>query len=295
MSEYMDKLLASAESENSVFKIIQRMKNNGGAKMKNIGEPRDLTKAGSFENMTNEFSSVNSVLDKVDAIDKRKNDAMNNMPDFSIYNALEKAAQESAATNAIKTETDGAFASLLSSIDTQLMNLHNDITKRKFPLANSSDSTQALRGAVEYNTAVAIMQNLKTTYPTNEVKEYSLQKRVDLASALIDLGLKKKQEGFDENNERADFQAVVTAVNNAIGVLPLQREKFNLERARFVVEMHRGTAMGVDNIGAIALAFQAQQLDSSLGAALKELTIPGTEAARYFELLGQRVKADFTV
>jgi hypothetical protein len=181
-----------------------------------------------------QYATSQKRLDEMTSIVNKRNNSMDGMPDFSLYNSTEQTSRKKQWEDKIFTEFVDSFNSLYNFVETDIKDLDRKIFKAKYPLLSndavfSTEESLRLRGTLEYQNAIQLINFILPRYPIQEIEEYSYQRRYDFVSALIDLSL-KRTIGIGENTERNEFiKAVNKYYEEKIPVMKYMLEKLELE------------------------------------------------------------------
>jgi hypothetical protein len=185
-------------------------------------------------NGTRIYAAVADALSKMQEYTNQRSEALYKVPEFSEYNAAEKQRRKKEVTDKINGEYGENVRILIGGLEVKVSQLQRQAFTKRYPLLSKEslmEESQKLRGAIEYNTAVALFGQMKTDFPQeSDLKEFIAQGRQDLTSALIDLGVKKRTNSSEETTNKQKFLHAVNSVNKATGVWDLQHQSLELTR-----------------------------------------------------------------
>ncbi len=235
-----------------------------------------------FLDTTTEFGNVNAIIEKINKLNAQRTDALRNIPNFAEYNDEERTKRTQAAREKINNSHDLWLAEAKKGIERQERVLKLEINQKRHPETTVTEfdrmggqtDAKKMQSALDLNNAIGLMSLLKQKFPTEIVKDLFEQGKVELASTLIDVGLKIPTGNTDEQNERAKFVSVSNGINKALGVTPLMKELAYTERAKKEVEL--STAQYIDSVNArpenmISRGFAESQLNTELDNTLANL------------------------
>ena len=244
---------------------------------------RNFNNAMKFtDNTSTEFGNVNAIIEKINKLNAQRSEALRNIPNFAEYNDEQRTKRTQAAKEKINQNHDLWLAEAKKGIERQERVLKFEINQKRHPETTVTEfdrmggqtDAKKMQAALDLNNAIGLMSLLKQKFPTEIVKDLFEQGKIELASTLIDVGLKIPTENTDEQNEREKFVSVANGINKALGVTPLMQELAYTERAKKEIDF--STAQYQDSLNVrpenmIGHALTENRLDAELDNTLANL------------------------
>ena len=182
--------------------------------------------------------SADDYLSQFNTLLQMREDAIRKIPSFNEYVDSAKKRQEEVVR--IQAQFNQEVQSLLKTIDTRLESVDKSINAKKYPGLSASGNDK-LTGAVEYNSALELLDNLTTTFPTAQIQRYYSQGRIDLLSAVIDEINDREQPALPPDvtaayhGDVAEWKSIVNTIYRALGVNQLMIEQLQLQHVSKII------------------------------------------------------------